>query len=318
MSNSITTSTNGVVVITHIQTTEKGMDVSGVSAPPKSLGRTVSTMLESFRMGQPKALGTIQIMIGLVMLLLGIVMASSPMPDNVGVVSGIFVWGSLIFILAGSLTVAADNHLNQCQVKGSLGMNVIAVIIALTCIILYSADTAGIMLYNSCSDSSNNNPLYQGPYNNPSHPSTPQNTPSHPGNNPSQSGDSHEDQSDDGGHRSMNPLSSSSNCQLYWIRSRGISGVLVILSLLEFIVSICASSFACKAVCQCCCCHTPEKVIIARDPISVPDDAKVTPSNAPYLPDYETVKHTKDLEGDSMNIASHQYDQPPKYTSITR
>jgi hypothetical protein len=39
---------------------------------------------------------TVQIMIGLMMLLTGIVMAMAPWLDNIGVVSGIFVWGSII------------------------------------------------------------------------------------------------------------------------------------------------------------------------------------------------------------------------------
>lgn len=39
---------------------------------------------------------TVQIMIGLMMLVTGTVMAAAPWLDNIGVASGIFVWGSII------------------------------------------------------------------------------------------------------------------------------------------------------------------------------------------------------------------------------
>uniref|UniRef100_A0A3P8Y4M1 Uncharacterized protein n=1 Tax=Esox lucius TaxID=8010 RepID=A0A3P8Y4M1_ESOLU len=198
MSNSV----RNAWVVTHVQPTGNDVGVVDVSSPPWSLGQTVSLKLGRFREGHPKALGvniyTVQIMIGVMILLIGILMASSIRQDNIGVYSGIFVWGSLIYVIAGSLTVAADNQLNKCRVKGSLGMNVVAAVMSFVGIILYSMDTGGIMLY-----------YY--------------------------------------------------SYLVYIQLSQGISGVLVILSLLEFIVSICVSSFGCKAVCQCCkCCHTPE------------------------------------------------------------
>uniref|UniRef100_A0A4W5MES6 Membrane-spanning 4-domains subfamily A member 4A-like n=1 Tax=Hucho hucho TaxID=62062 RepID=A0A4W5MES6_9TELE len=205
MSSSQTTTTNGAVVITHVYPNGNGMAVAGVDSTPHCLGQTVSSVLGSFRAGHPKALGTIQIMIGLMMLLIGIVMTAGPLVDNIGVVSGIFVWGSIIYVVAGSLTVAADNKLNKCLVKGSLGMNVVATVTALTGTILHSLDGAGILYNYYCY--------------NPGYPSYD---------------------------------SSFYVCQQYRARSRGISGVLAVFSMLEFIVSICVSSFACRAVCLCC------------------------------------------------------------------
>ncbi|KAL0992667.1 hypothetical protein UPYG_G00096480 [Umbra pygmaea] len=208
-------------------------------------------------------------MIGVIMLLFGIAMAAGSFPGEVGVYSGIFVWGAIIYIIAGSLTVAADNQLSVCLVKGSMGMNVVATIISLTGIILYIVDAAGI---SYCNYSSN--------------PFTQYNT-YNPFTNPSPSPDAQ---------------IILSKCQKYWMRSQGISGVLVIFSLLEFIVSICASSFACKAVCQCCCCHKPEQVII-----QVPYDNQLTPGGAPLPPSYETVE----------NAVFQEYDQTPKYPAVT-
>ncbi|KAL0969560.1 hypothetical protein UPYG_G00229100 [Umbra pygmaea] len=179
MSNSVTTTTNGIVVVTHVHPMGNAAGVPGVNSPIQSF----SSRLERFRKVHPKALGTVQIMIGGIMLLMGIV-TSAPHPYNIVVFSGFFVWGSIIHVIAGSLTVAADNTLNPCLVKGSLGMNVVAAVTAFIGIILYSLEAASFRYY------------------------------------------------------------------VYDNRSQGVSGVMVILSLLEFIVSICVSSFACKAFCQ--------------------------------------------------------------------
>ncbi|XP_055752884.1 membrane-spanning 4-domains subfamily A member 4A-like [Salvelinus fontinalis] len=270
MSSSVTTTTNGVVVITHVHPTVNGMGVVRVDSAPHCLGQTVSSVLGSFRAGQPKALGTVQIMVGLLMLLTGIVMATGPQVDNIGVISGIFVWGSIIYVIAGSLTVAADNKLNTCLVKGSLGMNVVATVTALTGTILHSLDSAGIIFYNYYCD--------------------------YPG------------------YTSYLPPSYA--CQQYWVRSQGISGVLVVFSLLELIVSICVSSFACRAVCQCCR-STPEQVFVIGNQIPVPHGS-MTPSNAPFPPqsNYETVIYPKVPEGDDMGTGFQQYPLPPKNTAF--
>nr|XP_046161853.1 membrane-spanning 4-domains subfamily A member 4A-like [Oncorhynchus gorbuscha] len=269
MSSSQTTTTNGAVVITHVYPYGNGMGVAGIASAPHCLGQTVSSVLGSFRAGHPKALGTIQITIGLIMLLTGIVMTAGPQVDNIGVLSGIFVWGSIIYVVAGSLTVAADNKLNKCLVKGSLGMNVVATVTALTGTILHSLDSAGILYRYYCDY--------------PGYPSY--NTPSYV-------------------------------CQQYWVRSQGISGVLAVFSLLEFIVSICVSSFACRAVCLCCR-STPEQVFIIGNQIPVPHGS-MTPSNAPYPPqiNYETGNYTKSLEGDGMGTGFQQNHLPPQYTAV--
>ncbi|XP_067266318.1 membrane-spanning 4-domains subfamily A member 5-like [Chanodichthys erythropterus] len=91
--------------------------------------------LKVFFKAQPKALGTVQIMIGVVIFFLGFLLTIS-YPDIV--ISGIIYCGSFIYIIAGSLSVAAQNKINLCVVKAFLVMNVISAITAGLTIILLS------------------------------------------------------------------------------------------------------------------------------------------------------------------------------------
>ncbi|RXN38687.1 membrane-spanning 4-domains subfamily A member 4A-like protein [Labeo rohita] len=133
---------------------------------------------QAFLKGQPKALGTVQIVIGLLTLLFGIVLTIHA--DSVTIISGIPYWGSLI-------------------VKGSLGMNIFSAISAGCTIIIIPFDLALGPLYNYCY-----------------------------------------------------------NMDCYDFKERyttlfvGIGTVLLIFALLEFIISICLSGYACKVACYCC------------------------------------------------------------------
>ncbi|XP_073696151.1 membrane-spanning 4-domains subfamily A member 18-like [Garra rufa] len=97
--------------------------------------------LKGFFKIQPMALGTVQIMIGVMVFLLGILQTTTNdiylyRYSAIVVYSGITYWGSLIYISAGSLSVAAHKKLHSCVVKASLGMNVVSAITAGISIIL--------------------------------------------------------------------------------------------------------------------------------------------------------------------------------------
>ncbi|KAG9345335.1 hypothetical protein JZ751_009881 [Albula glossodonta] len=166
------------------------------AAPPLYTAPNVSSVLGKFLKGEPKALG---------------------------------------YMISGALTVAADNKLNKCLVKGALGMNIVSTLTAVTAIILHCLD----FVYDfgeSCY-------YYPG---------------------------------------------SSYACwefeSMYKSRSHGITGVLLVFSILEFIVSIYVSAFACKAVCH----STPEQVVFIQNPAAVVNT--VTTESLPMPKMYETIQ----------------------------
>ncbi|KAL7890892.1 hypothetical protein AOLI_G00003680 [Acnodon oligacanthus] len=116
--------------------------VTQVISPPMSTGpeQIIYTAgpLQKFLKGHPKALGSVQIMIGLFKLLLGIVITLYIPAFTV--LSGIVFWGALVYISTGSLAVSASNQLHSCVVRGALWMNVISTIIAGINILLLCLD----------------------------------------------------------------------------------------------------------------------------------------------------------------------------------
>ncbi|XP_026765524.3 membrane-spanning 4-domains subfamily A member 4A [Pangasianodon hypophthalmus] len=124
------------------------MAAIGQTLPPgRNLVNVSPQPILRFLKGQPKALGTVQIMIGVITLVFGIVLVSDPQYAPASVLTGNVYWASIVYIIAGSLSVAAENNLNSCLVKGSLGMNVVSAVFSAVGIGVLTTD---LFLYYYC------------------------------------------------------------------------------------------------------------------------------------------------------------------------
>ncbi|XP_070813391.1 membrane-spanning 4-domains subfamily A member 8-like [Pituophis catenifer annectens] len=103
--------------------------------------------LERFLKAEPKVLGAIQIMIGLIHIGFGAV-SLCLIPFYYLSLSGFGgypFWGGIFFISSGSLCVSAVNRPNRALVKSSVGLNITSAVMALTGIILYLCE----LIFNS-------------------------------------------------------------------------------------------------------------------------------------------------------------------------
>nr|XP_020831741.1 membrane-spanning 4-domains subfamily A member 4A-like isoform X2 [Phascolarctos cinereus] len=98
--------------------------------------------LQKFLRAEPKALGTVQILIALMNLGLGMLITFLPW-NFYGVnyflwPSGYIFWGSAFFIISGTLSIAAENRMTNTLVQSSLAMNIVSSVVAGLGIIFFS------------------------------------------------------------------------------------------------------------------------------------------------------------------------------------
>ncbi|XP_070787733.1 membrane-spanning 4-domains subfamily A member 8-like isoform X2 [Pituophis catenifer annectens] len=98
--------------------------------------------LERFFNAEPKVLGAVQIMIGLIHIGFGAISLClfSRYYLPLSAIGGYPFWGGIFFISSGSLCVAAVDRPNRGLVKSSVGMNITSAIMALTGIMLFICD----------------------------------------------------------------------------------------------------------------------------------------------------------------------------------
>ncbi|XP_053295007.1 membrane-spanning 4-domains subfamily A member 4A isoform X2 [Pleuronectes platessa] len=156
MSSSMYTTAEGVLVVTHVHPFPQGA--------PRGAGLPHCVGIQKFSKIHPYVLGTIQIMVGLTVMLFGVAMGIPAV--TLTAFTGFWVWGALIYITAGSLTVAAGKHLTRCLVNTALGWCVVAAVCSSVGTILYFLDSSGVThqcyYYYYNDQYYENNCMYQG------------------------------------------------------------------------------------------------------------------------------------------------------------
>ncbi|KAI4875383.1 hypothetical protein NFI96_015461 [Prochilodus magdalenae] len=185
---------NGFTIVTQVVPGEKEQHGRAPTQSP------LKTLLK----GEPKALGTVQIMIGIMTILFGII--KTVYNQRLAAYSGVTYWASC---LVGAFYVACGS-VRHDFVTSSLIMNVISAVAAGVALILLSIDMAfHLDNYHYC--------YYRYDY---------------------------RDEYQCEGWR-WSRLTD----KCFQGQSAGISAGLLVFALLEFIISICTSGFACKATC---------------------------------------------------------------------
>ncbi|XP_060118396.1 membrane-spanning 4-domains subfamily A member 15-like [Heteronotia binoei] len=93
--------------------------------------------------GSPKALGAIQILIGLVYLTFGslfLMFMFNELYISYIMLSGYLYWGGILLIFSGSLLMLAERYQTSCALKGSLVLNIISSFAAVVGIFVFLVD----------------------------------------------------------------------------------------------------------------------------------------------------------------------------------
>ncbi|KAK1153669.1 membrane-spanning 4-domains subfamily A member 4A-like [Acipenser oxyrinchus oxyrinchus] len=129
MASHVTTAGEFVIV------THKYPLSSAGQAAPGTVASQLPGPMQTFLRGQPKALGVVQIMIGIISLLFGPALMYADTSEGI---IGLPFWTGVWYIISGSLAVAAENTHRRDLVKACLGMNVVSSVFAGVGSILYS------------------------------------------------------------------------------------------------------------------------------------------------------------------------------------
>ncbi|XP_078528180.1 membrane-spanning 4-domains subfamily A member 4A-like [Lissotriton helveticus] len=200
---------------------------------PGSLTSQTPCFLQKFIKGEPKALGVVQIMIGIVSICLGGILSTNF--AVVIVVSGVPFWGAVFYFISGGLSISAEKRGTRCLVIGSLVMNIFSSIAAGISIIFCCVDLGFYESYDDC-------------YND---------------------------------HNSIQ-----NECWYYKdafnIYRCSLLGVLLLLSFLEFFVSVAVSCFGCKSVCNSSSPSVAQPLFVVQNAGS--QDPRVLPMQATGVP----------------------------------
>ncbi|XP_076136469.1 membrane-spanning 4-domains subfamily A member 4A [Alosa pseudoharengus] len=133
MSSAMSTA-NGLMVVTKIVPLEDQCDIpmTNVISESKMLAmqyEKVPEMTRLFQKGYPMQLGIVQIFLGMMAVVIGVLgLLSSEFLGEVPLCLGIFV------MISGSISAAANKGRHVCLIKGTLAMNIISSLLALAAI----------------------------------------------------------------------------------------------------------------------------------------------------------------------------------------
>ncbi|XP_063290883.1 membrane-spanning 4-domains subfamily A member 4D-like [Pelobates fuscus] len=110
----------------------------------QSMALPAATTNQSYtvlKRGQPKALGVTQIVLTFLQISLGTVFYfTDPYDYNISLYAGICFWGSIFYIISGSLSVVVENRPSPSKVKAFLAMNIISSVVSLVAVFLCLTD----------------------------------------------------------------------------------------------------------------------------------------------------------------------------------
>ncbi|XP_078529646.1 membrane-spanning 4-domains subfamily A member 4A-like [Lissotriton helveticus] len=218
---------NGVFVVTQYIPTASSRPVQ-----QGSLTSQTPCFLQKFIKGEPKALGVVQIMIGIVSICLGGILCSGYVKAII--YSGVPFWSAVFYFISGGLSISAEKRGNRCLVIGSLVMNI------------FSSIAAGISIIFCCVDLGYYYDYYGGC---------------------------------DSGHGSFECWRYRDALHSY---QDGLVIVLLLLSILEFSVSVAVSSFGCTSVCNSSSPSVAQPLFVVQNAGS--QDPRVLPMQATGVP----------------------------------
>ncbi|XP_078528079.1 membrane-spanning 4-domains subfamily A member 4A-like isoform X1 [Lissotriton helveticus] len=110
-----------------------------------------------FLRGEPKALGVVQIILGMMLIALGSLLLNNPFP-GIYANGGVPFWGATFYIISGAISVAAEKKGTSGLVRGSMAMNIVSTIITIPAIIITSIDILVMSIKMNESSACDNSP----------------------------------------------------------------------------------------------------------------------------------------------------------------
>ncbi|KAM4709415.1 membrane-spanning 4-domains subfamily A member 4A-like isoform 1-T2 [Discoglossus pictus] len=129
----------GVVVVTHIQPQINPTDITRAHESANASSPATKPLTKFYR-GQPEALGVTQIFAGTTLFVFGIILTDVCVNKCSSVFlieTGLLFWSGIMYIISGSLSVAASSKPTIGKIRSSLVLNILSSVIAAVGIILF-------------------------------------------------------------------------------------------------------------------------------------------------------------------------------------